>query len=186
MKTDLKKFNNSWYWKNYNNSSILRRLLWIIISNIFINSYLPLPFSVKRIILKLFGAKLGKGLIIKPKVNIKYPWLLEIGDDCWIGEHVWIDNLAKVEIGSHVCISQGAMLLTGNHDYKKPTFDLLIGEIILENGVWLGARSMVCPNVICYDHSVLAVGSIATKNLESYGIYKGNPAQLMKKRSITI
>ncbi len=162
------------------------RLLWIIVGNIFINSYVPLPISIKRIILILFGAKLGKGLILKPKVNIKYPWLLEIGDDCWIGEEVWIDNLAKVIIGNNVCISQGAMLLTGNHDYKKPTFDLIIGEIIVENGVWLGAKSMVCPNVICYDHSVLAVGSIATKNMESHGIYKGNPALIMNKRAMTI
>ena len=135
--------------------------------------------------LRLFGAKIGKGLVIKPKVNIKYPWFLEIGDHVWIGEEVWIDNLTLVKIESNVCISQGAMLLTGNHNYKKSSFDLITGQITLEDGVWIGAKSVVCPAVTCHSHSVLAVGSIATKDLEPYTIYQGNPAQPIRKRIIS-
>ena len=75
------------------------------------------PFMTLKVrLLKMFGAKIGKGLVIKNNVIIKQPWYLTIGDDCWIGENVWIDNIDKVSIGSDVCISQGAMLLTGNHD----------------------------------------------------------------------
>ena len=123
-------------------------------------------------------------MVIKPGVNIKAPWFLSIGDFVWIGENVWIDNLVKVSIASNVCLSQGAMLLTGNHNYKKSTFDLMTGEIVLEEGVWIGAKAVVCPGVICASHSLLAVGSIATSNLEAYGIYQGNPAVKMREREI--
>ena len=124
--------------------------------------------------------QIGKGVVIKPSVNIKYPWKLIVGDHVWIGENVWIDNLAEVFISDNVCISQGAMLLTGNHNYKLSTFDLIIGTITLEDGVWIGAKSVVCPGVKCASHSVLTVGSIATKNLEPYIIYQGNPAIKIK------
>ncbi len=185
MEVKLKEFDNSWYWKNYNRASLPKRVLWMLMSNFFINSYFLFPITFKVFLLKLFGAKIGKRLILKPNVNIKYPWLLEIGDDNWIGEKVWIDNLAKVKIENNVCISQGALLLTGNHDFNMPTFDLKIGEITLENGVWIGANAIVGPNVTCMSHSVLAIGSVTSKNLEAYGIYRGNPAKLEKFRKIT-
>ena len=122
--------------------------------------------------------------MIKPKVNIKYPWLLNIGDYVWIGEEVWIDSLAEVFIGNNACLSQGVMLLTGNHDYTSRTFDLRVGKIVLEEGVWIGAKSVVCPNVTCHSHAVLAVNSVAVKDLEAYGIYQGNPAQWIRERKI--
>ena len=96
-----------------------------------------------------FGARIGKGFVIKPAVNIKYPWKLKVGDDVWIGENVWIDNIGNVTIGSNVCISQGAMLLTGNHNYKSETFDLMIKPIVVEEGVWIGAKATIAPATIC-------------------------------------
>lgn len=132
----------------------------------------------------MFEAKVADGVVIKPNVNIKYPWKLEIGANTWIGEGVWIDNLAFVKVGSNVCISQGAMLLTGNHNYSKVEFDLITKEIILEDGVWIGAKSLVCPGVKSYTHSVLSAGSVISQNMEAYSIYQGNPATLKKERSI--
>ncbi len=134
--------------------------------------------------LRLFGANIGKGVLIKPGVNIKYPWFLEIGDHCWIGENAWIDNLAKVTLGAHVCISQGAYLLTGNHDYGKPGFDLIVKEIIIEDGVWIGARSVICAGVTCKSQAVLSAGAVATKDLEANSIYQGNPAVKIRDRFI--
>ena len=129
-----------------------------------------------------FGASIGRGVVIKPNVNIKYPWRLSIGDYSWIGENVWIDNLANVHIGNNCCISQGAMLLCGNHDYKKETFDLKTGEIRIEDGAWVGARCTVCPGVNIGENAVLSVGSVTSKNLESNGIYQGNLAILKRNR----
>jgi putative colanic acid biosynthesis acetyltransferase WcaF len=90
--------------------------------------------------------------------------------------------LTSVHIGNNVCLSQGAMILTGNHNYKLSTFDLVVDEIILEDGVWIGARSVVCPGVTCFSHSILSLNSVATKNMESYGIYQGNPAKKVRNR----
>jgi putative colanic acid biosynthesis acetyltransferase WcaF len=143
------------------------------------------PFSgLKVFILKLFGAKIGNNVLLKPSINIKYPWKLTLGDYSMIGENVWIDNLDDVIIGSNVCISQGAILLSGNHNYKKTSFDLILGKIILEDGVWICAKSIVCANVICKTHSILSVNSTATKNLEPYTIYSGTPAAKLRDRII--
>ena len=180
MKVSLKSFNNRWY----KPGGFLKIYLWYIINNFLINTYLPLPYFLKISVLRFFGAKIGKKVYIKPKVNIKYPWLLQIGDNVWIGERVWIDNLAQVTIMSNVCISQGAMLLCGNHNFKKSSFDLIVGEIVLEDGCWVGAKSIVCPNVTLKSHSILTVGSVANKDLKPYAIYKGNPAVKINERVI--
>lgn len=172
MKTDLSKYNNKWY----NPGNKLSSFLWFILNAIFLQSKLN-PFSgLKVLLLRIFGAEIGKGVVIKPGVNVKYPWKLILGDHVWIGEDVWIDNLDDVIIGSNVCLSQGVLLLCGNHNYKKLTFDLRVGKIIIEEGVWIGAKSIVTQNVICESHSVLAVNSVASSNLDPYTIYRGNPA----------
>ena len=181
MRTCLFLYNNSWYNPG---GGLFKRLVWYITNVLFLLNPLN-PFSgIKVRLLRLFGARVGTGVNIKPSVNIKYPWLLEIGDYTWIGENVWIDNLARVKIGSNVCVSQGAMLLCGNHNYKKPTFDLMIGEITLEDGSWVGAQAVVCPGVTLRTHAVLGVGSVANHDLEAYTIYQGNPAVKVRERVI--
>lgn len=180
MKSDLATFTNT----DYQPGSIIKRLTWYFINRIFIHTSLLFPSSFKSWVLQLFGAKIGRGVVIKPKVNVKYPWFLEIGDHVWIGEEVWIDNLTHVKLESNVCVSQGAMLLTGNHNYKRSTFDLITGPITLKEGVWIGAKSVVCPGVTCQSHAILAVGSVATKDLDAYTIYQGNPAKAIRNRTI--
>ena len=157
-------------------------ILWILTNIIFFKSAIPYPSSFKAFILRLFGAKLGIGIIFKPCINIKFPWKLSIGDYCWIGENVWIDNLDHVMIEDNVCISQGALLLTGNHNYKKQSFDLETGTITLKTGVWIGAKAIVCPYVICNKNAVLSVGAVATKNLLENTVYAGNPATAVRPR----
>ncbi len=180
LKTDLSKFNNKWY----KPGNPIKRFFWFFINTFFFLNPAN-PFSGLKIFwLRIFGAKVGKGVVIKPSVNIKYPWNLQIGNYVWIGENVWIDNLAQVKIGNHVCISQGAMLLCGNHNYKKETFDLIVKDIMLEDGVWIGAKAIVCPGIKCNTHALLTVGSVATSDLEAYAIYLGNPATKIKNREI--
>jgi putative colanic acid biosynthesis acetyltransferase WcaF len=179
-KTELKEFDNT----SYQPGSMAKRSLWYVVNVLFFNTSVPFPNSLKRMLLRIFGAKIGKGVILKPKVNIKYPWMLGVGNHSWIGEGVWIDNLGHVEIGANCCLSQGVMLLCGNHNFSVSGFDLTVEEIRLEDGVWLGAKSIVTPGVTCGSHAVLTVGSIASKNLEAYSINRGNPGEKIKSRVI--
>lgn len=179
MKTDLSKFDNSWY----HPGSMLNRLLWYFVSAVFFKSWFPIK-GIKVFLLRLFGAQIGRGVVIKPHVSIKYPWKLKVGNHVWIGEEVWIDNLDFVTIDDNACISQGALLLCGNHDYKKSTFDLVIGPIHLEEGSWVGARAIVTQHVVIATHSMIGAGSVVTKSTEPYMIYAGNPAEKIRERKI--
>jgi putative colanic acid biosynthesis acetyltransferase WcaF len=157
---------------------------WYFVNIIFFKSSLFPFYGFKSWLLRLFGASIGRSVVIKPCVNIKYPWRLSVGDYTWIGENAWIDNLGDVKIGKNVCISQGAMLLTGNHNFSNKEFDLMVKGIVIEDGVWIGAKSLVAPGITCETHSVLSVMSVASENLKAYTIYRGNPAIAMKERII--
>ena len=160
------------------------RVIWYLAQGIFFSAGIPWPNGIKRRVLKLFGARIGKGVVIKPKVRIKYPWKLRIGDHSWIGESVWIDNLDDVTIGDHCCISQGAYLLCGNHDYTKPSFDLMTGPILIGDGAWVGAMSVVGPGAKLETECVLSAGSIGLGTLEARMVHQGNPAKPIRARQI--
>jgi putative colanic acid biosynthesis acetyltransferase WcaF len=179
-KVDLSKYDNS----SYRPGSYIKRALWYLTSIVLFENPLPFPYSLKNWILRLFGARIGRGVTIKPGVRIKYPWFLNIGSYVWLGQGVWLDNLATIEIHDNVCISQGAYLATGNHDYKKTTFDLIVEGITVEQGVWVGAKALICPGVRLKSHSVVSAGSRVFNDTEQYTVYKGNPAAPIRKREL--
>ena len=182
MKVDLSKFSTGAFDRG---AGPLKEGLWILTS-LFLFRLCPLKCSgLKCAVLRAFGAKVGRGVVIKPRVTITFPWKLMVGDHVWLGEECWLLNLAPIVIESHVCISQRSFLCTGNHNYKSPAFDLIVKPIHVEAGAWIGAGAFVSPGVTVGNHAVLAAGSIATKNLEPFGIYQGNPAVLIKQRQIT-
>lgn len=152
-------------------------LVWYFLNTVIFQTKI-FPFSgVKLKLLKMFGAKVGTGCLIKPGVNIKFPWELELADCVWIGENVWIDNLAKVKIGNHVCISQGALILTGMHDIKSDSFDTFVQPIEIGNQVWIGANANIAPGVSICDGVVISMGSAVLKSIQIPGVYQGNPAR---------
>ncbi|MHA4894187.1 WcaF family extracellular polysaccharide biosynthesis acetyltransferase [Pedobacter sp. PWIIR3] len=160
----------------------LKEILWYFIKMIFFLTAFPYPSSIKRILLKIFGATIGHGVVIKPRVNIHMPWKLIIGNDVWIGEEAFILNFETIVIGNDVCVSQRAFLCGGNHDYRDPTMPYRNGPIILEDGCWVGASCFVGPDVKIGIDTVVSAGSIVTKSLAGNGIYKGNPAEYIKPR----
>lgn len=182
LKTQLHKNFNTGEFKIGANG--VKQFLWYFTSVFFFKSGL-MPFSsVLVFILRSFGSKIGKEVRIKPGIHIKYPWKLEIGDYSWLAD-CYIENLDWVKIGDNCCISQQALLMTGNHNYKKTAFDLFVKPIVLESGAWIGASAKVGPGVTLYSHSVLSMGSIATKDLDAYWIYGGNPARRIMERTLT-
>ena len=167
-------------------AGIFKEALWLFV-NLFLFQLCPFGFStLKRTVLRAFGAKIGRGVVIKPGVKITFPWKLQVGDFVWLGEECWLLNLEKIVIGNNVCVSQRAFLCSGSHNYKSPVFDLIVKPIMVEDGAWLGAGSWVGPGVTVGLHAVLTAGSVAGKTLEPWGIYQGNPVVLVKQRVIDI
>lgn len=143
------------------NRSFLWIALWMLISALIFRPSLPiLPYRAKAALLSLFGASIGNNLVVKPSVHIKYPWFLEIGDNVWIGEDVWFDNPGKIKIGSNVCISQGAYLVTGNHNLKKSTFDFFSGPIEVADRCWICAKAIIPPGSKIEPGTVVPIGSV--------------------------
>jgi putative colanic acid biosynthesis acetyltransferase WcaF len=157
--------------------------LWLLAQSVLVSS--RIPGSAHRCwLLRAFGARVGKRVRIKPGVRVKFPWRLEIGDHSWVGEDVWIDNLAPVTIASNCCISQRAYLCTGSHDWSRPTFDLIVRPIHIEQAAWVAACSTIGPGVTVGEGAVLGLGSVATRDLEPWTIYSGAPAKPVRKREI--
>jgi putative colanic acid biosynthesis acetyltransferase WcaF len=163
--------------------SVLSEAVWMVAQALLLAS--PVPGSRFRVwLLKLFGARIGRHVTIKPGVRVKFPWRLEIGDHTWIGEDAWIDNLAEIEIGDHCCLSQGVYLCTGNHDWSRPSFDLVVRPIRIQSQSWLAARSVVGPGVTVREGAVLGLGSVALHDLQAWQVHLGSPARPIRPRVV--
>jgi|688.fasta_scaffold389021_2 putative colanic acid biosynthesis acetyltransferase WcaF len=177
---NLSKYNN----KHFNRGRPkIWEFFWLITQTIFINSWIPGSW-IRIQILKFFGAKIGNNVVMKPNIRIKFPWRLEINDNVWIGESVWIDNIAKVKIDRNVCISQGVYLCTGNHNYTSKNFNLIFKEIIISEQVWIGANAILAPGTYIEKGVVVTLGSIVSGNLKKWSVYSGFPAKRIKKRNL--
>ncbi|WCT13840.1 WcaF family extracellular polysaccharide biosynthesis acetyltransferase [Mucilaginibacter jinjuensis] len=163
-------------------ASKAKETVWYLLKMLFFLSAFPYPSSFKVKLLRLFGAKVGKGLVIKPRVNIHFPWKLNIGNDVWIGEEAMLLNFELLTIGNDVCVSQRAFLCGGNHNYKDPTMPYRNGTITLKDGSWVGASCFIAPGVTIGVDTVVSAGSVITSDLNSNSIYKGNPAVFIKER----
>ena len=160
-------------------------MLWMLFGEPLVRSSIP-GTKFRMLLLRLFGAKIGGDVVIKPRVQIKYPWKLSIGDNSWIGERVWIDNLAEVSIGHDVCVSQGAYLCTGSHDWSRPTFDLVIKPIILEAHSWVCAKAIIGPGSVLGQGAVVGLGCVFSGRLKPWHIMPADGAKPinLKKRKI--
>jgi putative colanic acid biosynthesis acetyltransferase WcaF len=160
MMIKLHRFKNK---KIYDEKNFLLHILWFLINNLFFNSFIPFN-NLKIKILRVFGAKIGNNLIIKNYVKIKFPWKLVIGDNVWIGEEVWIDNISNVIIESNCCISQGVYICTASHNFKREAFDLITENIIIGESSWIGAKSIILLGAKVPKNSFVKAGSIFKKS----------------------
>ena len=155
---------------------------WYLCKTLFFLSAFPWPSHWKAALLRAFGASVGQGVVIKPRVNIHFPWKLTIGDYAWIGEEAFLLNLETINLGAHCCISQRAFLCTGNHDYRRIDMAYRNGPIQLEPGAWVGAQSFVGPDVTIGCDAVVCAGSIVTQDLPEGMICAGSPCVPVRSR----
>jgi len=178
---DLARFDNSAFDRG---AGSVKETMWVVMRAIFFHHF-PVPaYSLRRAILKSFGAAVGAGVAIKPGVTITFPWKLSIGENSWLGEAAWLLNLAPITIGKNVCISQRAFLCTGNHDWSDPAFQLEVKPITIGDGAWICAQAFVCPGISVGANAVVTAGSVVTHDLPSDMICSGNPCEPIKPRHI--
>ena len=156
--------------------------LWWLVQAILISCSPQVFYAWRRFWLRMFGAKIGKKVLIRPSVKITYPWKVSIGDYSWIGDDVVLYSLGEIEIGSNTVISQKSYLCTGSHDYTKETFDIFAKKITVGNGCWLATDVFVAPGITIGDGVVVGARSSVFKELKPNWIYKGSPAKAHKAR----
>lgn len=155
---------------------------WYLIKCAFFLSALPWPSSLRCALLRIFGAKIGPHVYIKPRVNIHFPWKLEIGAHTWIGEEVFLLNMEPIKIGAHCCISQRAFLCTGNHDFREQSMPYRNRPICVEDGAWVGAQAFVGPGVVIGGEAVIGAGSVVTRDQPAGMRCAGNPCRALGSR----
>ena len=148
----LTEFTGGYYRKS------LRDCLWLLFGSIVASGF---PGSGwRKVLLVSFGARIGCGVVIKPRVRVKRPWLFRLGDSSWLGEGVWVDNVAPVVIGRNACVSQNVFICTGNHDYRSREFHENSASVVISSGVWIGAACVVCPGRRLPRNSFYKMGTV--------------------------
>ncbi len=162
-------------------SGVIVQLWWIVEALLF-NPSPQILYGWRRFLLRLFGAKIGKGVIIRPSVKTTYPWKVTIGEYSWIGDNVVLYSLGEINIGSNAVISQKSYLCTGSHDFEKTTFDIFAKEIVVEDEAWIASDVFIAPGVTVGRGAVVGARSSVFKNIEGGYVYAGNPLRKIKRR----
>jgi putative colanic acid biosynthesis acetyltransferase WcaF len=158
--------------------------LWWLVQSLFFKPSLQFMYRWRNFLLRLFGAHIGKGVIIRPSAHIQFPWKLEIGDYSWIGDHVVLYNLSKITIGTNAVISQRSYICTGTHDFTKPNFPIEAYPISIEDEAWIATDVFVGPGVTIGKGAVIGARSSVFKSLDGGKVYIGSPAKFIKERFI--
>ncbi len=160
----------------------IKRLFWNIVYVLFFK-YSPKPLhGWRRIILKIFNAKVGKGIHVYGKVKIWAPWNLHLGDFCGVGDGVNLYSQDKIYIGKYAVISQGAHLCAGTHDYTKPGFPLITKPIIIGDYAWIASEAFIHPGVTIGAGTIVGARSVVTADLPEWQVCSGFPCKPIKLR----
>ena len=162
-----------------------RRAIWNCCYGLFFRPSPRLMFGWRAMLLRAFGAKLGAGCKIYPKAKIWAPWNLICEDLVSLADDTETYNASRIFFGSHAIVSQGAYVCGATHLYNEPEFRLVSFEMKIGAYAWICARAIVSPGVNVGEGAILGLGSVATKDLEPFGIYAGIPARKVKERART-
>ena len=155
---------------------------WWIVQSLLLHPSPQMLYGWRRLLLRLFGAKIGKGVLIRPSVSVTYPWKLSIGDWSWIGDDVNLYTLGEITIGENAVISQQCYLCTGSHDYTRRTFDLYALPIHIETEAWLASGVFIGPGVTVGRGAIVGARSMALKDVPAGMICAGNPLKVLRPR----
>lgn len=166
---DLEHYNLPADWSR--GAPLWKEALWRLLGQPLLASDLP-GSGWRRLLLLSFGARLGRGGRLKPRLRVTFPWRLHVGDHCWLGEAVWIDNLAPVWLGDRVCVSQGAYLCTGNHDFRRQDFRLVVRPIRVDHDAWIAARAVLAPGCEIGAGAVIGLAAVVAGQIPAMALVR--------------
>ena len=159
--------------------------LWWIIQLLIVKPLPQICYPLRRVLLRAFGAKIGRGVKIRPGVDITYPWKIVIGDYSWIGDGVALYSLGTITIGRNAVISQHSYLCAADHDYTKSDFPIRALPIVVEDQAWVASHVWIGPGVTVGAGTVVGARSTVTKNLPGGMVCVGSPCKPVKRRVTT-
>jgi putative colanic acid biosynthesis acetyltransferase WcaF len=168
--------------KNFRGRNPIIVQFWWLIQGTLFRMSPQFMYGFRRFLLRLFGAKIGKKVIIRPSVKITYPWKLSIGDYSWIGDQVDLYTLGNIIIGKNVVISQKSYLCTGSHDYLKEDFSIFQKPITIQDQVWVASDVFIAPGITIGEGSIVAARSSVFKDIPSNKICAGSPVKIIRER----
>ncbi|MEL6458361.1 MAG: hormogonium polysaccharide biosynthesis acetyltransferase HpsU [Cyanobacteria bacterium J06636_27] len=139
--------------------------------------------GIRCAILRLFGARIGKGVLIRPTARFTYPWKVTIDDYSWIGDDVVLYSLDEIHIGSHCVVSQKSYICTGSHDIKDPAFGLKINKVAIGNGAWVATDCFVAPGVTIGANAVIGARSSVLTDMPNAQVCWGTPCRPRYERN---
>ena len=160
----------------------VKRLLWSIVQATAYRGSFHTWSSWRAMLLRCFGARIGRRCMIRRTTRVYYPWKFAMGDLSSLGDGAQVYNLGPVTIGSRVTISQEAYLCAGTHDYTKAAMPLLTPPIAIEDDVWICARAFIGPGLTIRRGSVVAAAAVVVKDVPEWTIVGGNPAKVIRTR----
>jgi acetyltransferase-like isoleucine patch superfamily enzyme/glycosyltransferase involved in cell wall biosynthesis len=166
-------------WKPMEN---IKRALWMIVRGSLFRMSFHNWYGWRRLLLEMFGAKLGKGVRIRPTALVEIPWNLSVGDDVVIGDYAIIYSLGKITIGRASTISQYAHICAGTHDYTTRRFPLIKPPIVIGDEVWIAADAFVGPGVTVGDRAVVGARATVTNDVPCDQVVAGPNAKILKRR----
>jgi putative colanic acid biosynthesis acetyltransferase WcaF len=164
----------------------LIRALWAVVYITLFRFSPPGFFAFRRLLLRAFGAGVGRNVLVYPSVKIWLPSNLVLEESATLGPNVNVYNQGKITLGRNTIVSQGAHLCASTHDYNDKLHPLILAPIIIENDVWVCADAFVGPNVTLHEGCVVGARSVVTKRTIAFGVYGGNPAKFIKNRELNI
>lgn len=175
---------NTYVGTSFSRRNVLGRILWAIVGGIFFR-YSPRPLHSWRIfLLRCFGAKVGKGVLIFPLVKVWAPWNLELRYECVIANRVNLYSQGKITIGCQAIISQGTHICAGTHDYNKSDFPLITSPILIDDQAWIAAEAFIHPGVTIGKGAVVGARSVVTKDMPEWMVCAGHPCKPIKPRDL--
>ena len=180
--TSIQNLNKFKLPENFRGKNAFTVQLWWLIHTLFFKTSPQVFYGWRRFLLRLFGAKIGKDVIIRPSASITYPWKVIIGDYSWIGDDVVLYSLGEIEIGNNVVISQKSYICGASHNYLKNDFPIFAKKVTIEHECWLATDVFVAPGVTIGKGTVVGSRSSVYKNLPENKICMGSPAKIIRPR----